>query len=53
MSADFLNMGGYGFYVWSAYGITCAVLIVNAVMPVLRERQLRRELAHRARRGTA
>jgi heme exporter protein D len=23
---DFLNMGGYGFYVWGAYGF-CALLI--------------------------
>lgn len=53
MLADFLNMGGYGFYVWSAYGVTFLVLVVNAVLPVLRERQLRRELARRARRGPA
>jgi heme exporter protein D len=27
---DFLAMGGHGAYVWSAYGITLAVLIINA-----------------------
>lgn len=26
---EFLTMKGYGFYVWSAYGITLAVLLVN------------------------
>jgi heme exporter protein D len=26
---EFLSMGGDGAYVWSAYGITLAVLIVN------------------------
>ena len=26
---EFLRMGGDGAYVWSAYGITLAVLIVN------------------------
>ena len=27
---EFLQMGGDGAYVWSAYGITLAVLILNA-----------------------
>lgn len=26
---EFLRMGGYGAYVWSAYGITLIVLIFN------------------------
>ena len=26
---EFLAMGGHGAYVWSAYGITLAVLIIN------------------------
>jgi heme exporter protein D len=26
---EFLEMGGHGAYVWSAYGITLAVLIIN------------------------
>ena len=25
----FLQMGGYGAYVWSAYGLTAVVLMVN------------------------
>jgi heme exporter protein D len=24
---EFLNMGGYGFYVWTAYGVAAVVLI--------------------------
>ena len=28
--SEFLAMGGDGAYVWSAYGITLAVLILNA-----------------------
>ena len=28
--SEFLQMGGDGAYVWSAYGITLAVLILNA-----------------------
>jgi len=27
--AEFLTMGGYGAYVWSAYGICAAILIGN------------------------
>ncbi|HEX7080351.1 MAG TPA: heme exporter protein CcmD [Gammaproteobacteria bacterium] len=26
---DFLSMGGYAAYVWSAYGITLLVLLIN------------------------
>jgi len=29
--ADFLNMGGYGFYVWLSYGVS-AVLLVSLVI---------------------
>ena len=28
--SEFLHMGGYAPYVWSAYGVTLAVLIYNA-----------------------
>jgi heme exporter protein D len=27
---EFIEMAGHGAYVWSAYGITLAVLIINA-----------------------
>ncbi len=26
---EFLYMGGYGFYVWSAFGLTAIVLVWN------------------------
>lgn len=35
---DFIQMGGDGAYVWSAYGITLAVLIVNIVLVRARHR---------------
>lgn len=41
----FLFMGGYGAYVWSAYGIAAVVLITNAVWPAAREKQLMQDLA--------
>ena len=28
---DFLNMGGYGGFVWTAYGLTALVLVLNWV----------------------
>lgn len=35
-------MGGYAFYVWSAYGIGFAILIINLLRPVyLRKRFFR------------
>ena len=27
----FLEMGGYGFYVWSAYGVTAVVIVAEIV----------------------
>ncbi|EAR20576.1 heme exporter protein CcmD [Nitrococcus mobilis] len=41
---EFLHMGGYGIYVWSAYGVAAVVLIANALWPVFRFRALRREI---------
>jgi heme exporter protein D len=45
---DFLHMGGYGVYVWGAYGVTLAALAIEALALVMNERstlsRLRREL---------
>ena len=37
---EFLNMGGYGLYVWPAYLIVAIVLILNLVEPLRRHRRL-------------
>ena len=29
--ADFFAMGGYGFYVWGAYGVTAALVVLEVV----------------------
>jgi heme exporter protein D len=42
---DFLAMGGYAFYVWGAYVVTVACLLVE---PVLASRRHRRALADAA-----
>ncbi len=50
---EFFHMGGYAFYVWSAYGVAAIVLVANVVVPVLRARELRARLtrqAHMARK---
>ncbi len=46
---EFFHMGGYGFYVWSAYGIAFAVLVANLAVPMVRARELRARLARQAR----
>jgi len=47
---EFLNMGGYAFYVWSAYGISLVVLIINAVIPSRREKKIIHLLSERKKR---
>ena len=36
----FIEMGGYGLYVWSAYAITLVVFAYNIVRPLLMRREL-------------
>ena len=49
---DFLSMGGYAFYVWSAYGITAVVLIASILAPLRQRRRLLADLRRRARRDS-
>ena len=50
--ADFLAMGRHGLYVWLAYGVTFAVIVWNAVQPVLQRHRLLREQAALLKRET-
>lgn len=34
--SEFWEMGGYGFYVWSAYGFATFVLVLNVIVPLRR-----------------
>ena len=43
--AEFMDMGGYAFYVWSAYAIVGVVLVGNALHPIIRARRVRQSLA--------
>ncbi len=46
---DFLDMGGYALWVWSAYGLTVLVMLANVI---LARSRLRRSTARlRARAG--
>lgn len=45
--ADFLAMGGYAFFVWSAYGLVAVVLIGNAAVPWWRHRSRKLKLVKR------
>lgn len=48
--SEFLAMGNHGVYVWTAYGISLAVLALNVALPVLARRRYLQEEARRLRR---
>lgn len=45
---EFWNMGGYGAYVWSSYGLALAVLLFNAIEPYRRQRRVERRIGRAA-----
>ncbi len=47
--AEFFHMGGYAFYVWSAYGIVVLVMVANVLMPLRKRRILMDNLKRRVR----
>ena len=51
--ADFLNMGGYGSYVWSSYAVFFVVLAIEALAPRSRRRRLLAEIRGRLKRRAA
>jgi heme exporter protein D len=48
--ADFLAMHGYGFYVWTAYGVFFIVLLIDALAPLRQRRRTLAELRGRLKR---
>ena len=42
--ADFLNMGGYAFYVWGSFGITALVVVAEIWQVRVKRRELLRNL---------
>lgn len=50
---DVLAMGGYGFYVWTAYGLGCLLLVGNLYWTKLRRLKLKKMLKHHMKRASA
>jgi heme exporter protein D len=38
--SDFIQMGGYGFYVWGSYGVTFVLLAAELIMLRSRKRRV-------------
>ena len=49
--SEFIDMGGYAFYVWSSYGITLVILAVNVIGPLQLRHKLLADIARAARRA--
>ncbi len=47
---DFLNMGGYGFYVWLSYGLTFVTLVGLGLQNRWRQKALIKELQREQQR---
>ena len=43
--SEFFQMGGYAMYVWPAYLVTAATLVVTLVGPLRRRTRMIRELS--------
>lgn len=37
--SEFLAMGGYALYVWGSYGVTFALLFIEVLLVIRRERR--------------
>ena len=42
-ASDFFAMGGYGLYVWGAYGVTAAAMLIDPLSAARRHRRALRE----------
>jgi heme exporter protein D len=51
--SEFLAMGGYGFYVWGAYGVTALVIVAELVAVRARRRAAEALVAGTSRAETA
>lgn len=45
--SEFINMGGYGFYVWGSYGVTLVLLAAEIIMLRSHKRRVTQETAAR------
>ena len=49
--SEFFHMGGYAVYVWSSFGISFLVLLLNVIFPIMRRKQLKRDVLGHIRRN--
>lgn len=42
--AEFFNMGGYAFYVWTSWGITTLVLLWQFIQPKRKNAKIKAEI---------
>ncbi|MDP3439547.1 MAG: heme exporter protein CcmD [Azonexus sp.] len=51
--ADFVAMGGYGFYVWGSFGLTALIMLIEPIVAVRNQKtliaRLKRQLRAEAR----
>ena len=45
--AEFIDMGGYGFNVWSVYGLFAIFVAVNLGLPLRKKQKILRQLKRR------
>ncbi|ARU57257.1 inner membrane protein [Oleiphilus messinensis] len=48
--SEFLEMGGHGPYVWTAYAVTIVIMIANIVSPILKRKAIIKKQAQKLRR---
>ena len=49
--SEFINMGGYAIFVWSSFGISLLVLLLNVILPAMRRKQLLRDVRSHIKRN--
>lgn len=47
---DFLNMGGYGFYVWLSFGVSSALLMLLILSTKLSHNSVKADIARQIKR---
>ena len=52
-ASEFFAMGGYGLYVWGAYGVTAAWMLLEPALAARRHRAALRAVAERDEPGDA
>ena len=47
---QFFSMGGYAFYVWTAYVMVLGVLLVNIILPLRRKAEVKNSIVRMLKR---